>query len=197
MSKSTRIDNTDFIPFALYELGGSGAFVDVEDVFLHCFEIAPERFRWRKHNLPNYKTLSKALRDFEKSHDSLLVKTADGLSRQLSAEGNEWVRSKLDLFHRILRKPGSNPPTRRRDNRLLNEFADHELVRAYVAGGRPDLIKHQVADLLLCAPDSPPVVWSERLETYRSAADAARRPELIEFLEVIRDSKPEWFTEGK
>lgn len=197
MAKARRIDNPDLIPFALYELGGSGAFFDVEDIFLHCYKIAPERFRWRKHDLPNYKTLSKALRDFEQSHDSLLVKTADGLSRQLSAEGNAWVRSRLPLYEKLVRKPGSNPPTRRRDNRLLNEFADNKLVSSFIEGDTPELVKHVVADLLLCAPDSPAIVWRERLETYRSAADAARRPELIEFLDFVRDTKPDWFTEVK
>jgi hypothetical protein len=55
MAKTRRIDNPDIVPLAVYELGGSGAFVDVEDVFLRCHEIAPERFRWRKYDIPNYK----------------------------------------------------------------------------------------------------------------------------------------------
>jgi hypothetical protein len=149
----------------------------VEDVFLRCHEIAPERFRWRKHDIPNYKTLSKALRDFEESHPSLLMKTADGLSRQLSAEGNAWVRERLSVFESVLRKRGANPPTRRRDHRILNEFAGHRLGRSFAETKRPSLIKHEVADLLLCAPDSPQAVWRERLETYRSAAADAGRPD--------------------
>jgi hypothetical protein len=197
MAKAPRVDNTEFIPFALHELGGSGEFFDVEDIFLHCYKIAPERFRWRKYDLPNYKTLSKALRDFEGSHPSLLVKTADGLSRQLSAEGNAWVRSKLPLFERVLRKPGANPPTRRRDQRLLNEFADSSLVQTFLQGGQPELVRHEVADVLLCAPDSPASVWRERLQTYRSAADAARRSDLVEFLDYVHRKRPEWFGEAK
>ncbi len=193
MAKARRIDNPDIIPFALYELSGSGAFVDVETIFLHCYKIAPERFRWRKYDIANYKTLSKALRDFEGSHPSFLIRTPDGLSRQLSAEGNTWVRQRLPLFEGVLRKPGVNPPTRRRDHRILNEFSSHKLVRGFADGNRPNLIKHEVADLMLCAPDSPTTVWRERIETYRSAATDAARPELIEFLEYLRNSKPEWF----
>ncbi len=196
MAKRRRIDNPEIIPLALYELGGSGTFVDVEDIFLHCFKIAPERFRWRKHGYPNYKTLSKALRDFEGSHPSFLIKTADGLSRQLSAEANTWVQQQLPLFQSVLRKPGANPPTRRRDHRILNEFAGHKLVRSFADGKRPNLVKHEVADLLLCAPDSPAAVWRQRLETYRSATADAARPKLIEFLDYIRKSKPEWFGEA-
>jgi hypothetical protein len=195
VTKKPRIDNLDIIPFALYELGGAGQFLDVEDIFLRCFEVAPERFRWRKHLIANYKTLSKALRDFEGRHPDLLLKTEDGLSRQLSKEGIDWVNARLELFREVLSKPGANPPTRRREQKLLNEFASHRLVRAYEKGSLDDLHKYEVADLLLCAPDSPRAVWKERLETYRSAATAAGRPNLVEFLDYLRSNKPEWFGE--
>jgi hypothetical protein len=105
-------------------------------------------------------------------------------------------RQSLPLFESILRKPGANPPTRRRDHRILNEFSDHPVVRNFADGGRPNLIKHEIADLLLCAPDSPKAVWRERLETYRSAAADAARSDLVSFLEFIRDAKPEWFGEA-
>jgi hypothetical protein len=196
LGRASRIDNPDIIPLAVYQLGGSGAFVDVEDIFLRCYQLAPERFRWRKHDIPNYKTLAKALRDFEGSHPSFLVKTSDGLSRQLSAEGHAWVTQKSNRFEEILTRPGANPPTRRRDHRILNEFSSNPLMRAFVEGNQPNLVKHEVADLLLCAPDSPKAVWRERLETYRSAAADAARPELVEFLEFLRKSKPEWFGEA-
>jgi hypothetical protein len=193
VTRKPRVDNPDIIPFALHELGGTGQFIDVEDIFLHCFKVAPERFRWRKHLIANYKTLSKALRDFEGHHPDLLLKTADGLSRQLSKEGIDWVNARLDLFREVLSQPGANPPTRRREQKLLNEFADHRLVRAFEKGSLEALQKYEVADLLLCAPDSPIAVWKERLETYRSAATAAGRPNLAEFLDYLRTSKPEWF----
>jgi hypothetical protein len=194
VTKKARIDNLDIIPFALYELGGAGQFIDVEDIFLRCFEVAPERFRWRKHSIANYKTLSKALRDFEGRHPDLLLKTEDGLSRQLSKEGIDWVKERLDLFQGVLSQPGTNPPTRRREQKLLNEFSAHRLVRAFQKGDlKTELPKYEVADLLLCAPDSPTTVWKERLETYRSAATVAGRPNLVAFLDFIRNKRPEWF----
>jgi hypothetical protein len=196
VTKKPRIDNPDIIPLALYQLGGAGQFIDVEDMFLRCFELAPERFRWRKHVIANYKTLSKALRDFEGRHSHLLLKTEDGLSRQLSKEGIDWVNARLDLFQQVLSNPGVNPPTRRHEQKLLNEFAAHRLVAAFEKGSPEALQKYEVADLLLCAPDSPTDVWRERLETYRSAAAAAGRPNLVQFLDYVRSTKPEWFGEG-
>lgn len=191
--KQKRIDNPDVIPYALYELGGAGEFIDVEDVFVRCHEIAPERFRWRKHNLPNYKTLAKALRDFENHHPVLLIKTPDGLSRQLSAEGIEWIRERIVLLTETFSVPGMNPPTRRREHRILNELASHKVVREFLGGAEPNFLKHEIADLLLCAPDSPPSVWRERLETYRSAAADSGRPDLLRFLKVLYDQRGEWF----
>ena len=85
MSQRPKVDNPELIPFAIYQLGGIGEFVDVEDIFVRCFDLAPERFGWRKYPYPNYKILSKALRDFEGSFPNYLIKNQDGLCRQPSA----------------------------------------------------------------------------------------------------------------
>lgn len=196
MPDKSKIDNPDIIPYALYNLGGIGSFIDVEDMFLKCFELAPARFSWRKHSLPNYKILSKALRDFEGAHPDALLKTADGLGRQLTAEGVEWVRSRLALYEALLETPGASPPKKRPGQRLLNEIEDHPLYGEFAMGLRPDLAKHQVADLLMCAPDSPSALWRERLESYRASARAANREAIVTFLNYIAQEHPEWFGGG-
>jgi hypothetical protein len=193
MSARRRVDNPDLIPYALYLLGGVGEFIDVEDVFVKCHELAPERFSWRSKPLPNYKSLSKALRDFEGKHPTLLLKTADGLRRQLSAEGVEWLKVNQTEIEVTIGAPGTNPPTRRPGQRLLNELADQEAVREFAAGGRPEFKKFQVADLLVCSPDSPPSVFRERLETYRSAAEEGGRPDLLAFLDFLKSEMSELF----
>jgi hypothetical protein len=187
------VDNPDFIPIALFQLGGDTEFVDVEDIFVRCYELAPDRFGWRTHDLPNYKTVSKALRDFEARNPGLLLKTADGLRRQLSAAGIEWLRDRLPSLEQTLVRVGRNPATRRPSQRILNELAENPLVRAFESGERPELVKYQVADALACVVDSPASVWRERLETYRAAATAGRRPNLLRFLEYVEDEHPEWF----
>ena len=193
MDRKPRIDNLEIVPLALYQLGGTGHFIDVEDIFERCYKLAPERFGWRKYPYPNYKILSKALRDIEGKYPKLLIKTPDGLKRQLSAEAIEWVRVRLPQFERVLGKPGMNPPTRRTGQKLLNEFRDHPLTRGFLEGHEPELIKHEVADLLLCSPDSPPQVWRERLESYRSAATQSNRSDLVRFLEYIEKKQHIWF----
>ena len=82
----------DIVPVALFQLGGADHFIDVEDLFIRCFELAPERFGWRTCPYPNYKSLSKALRDYEAKFPSHLVKSPDGHGRQLSAHGVRWLQ---------------------------------------------------------------------------------------------------------
>jgi hypothetical protein len=193
MTNKLRIDNPDFIPLVLFRKGGVGQFVDVEDIFVGCHEIAPERFGWRKYDFPNYKILSKALRDFEEKHPDLLIMTPDGLVRQLSAEGVEWLRTRLPRYEKVVEGTERSPATRRPGQRILNEISAHPLAREFSSGLSPNLVKHEVADLLLCSPDSPPAIWSERLETYRSAASESNRPDLLRFLDYVKSEKPEWF----
>jgi hypothetical protein len=193
MPKNHKMDNPDIIPLAVYELGGVGQFIDVEDIFIRCWEIAPERFGWRKHKLPNYKNLYHALQHFEAQNPEILLKTPDGLGRQLSAEGVKWVRDRAPLLRKFIERPVANPPTRRPVQRQLNELAEHPLSRAFMNGALGQLQKHEVADLLVCSPDSPPAVWRERLETYRSAATESKREDLVRILEHIRNERPEWF----
>ncbi len=193
MTKKLKIDNPDFIPLVLFHKGGVGQFVDVEDIFVGCHEIAPERFGWRKYDYPNYKIVSKALRDFEGKHPDLLIKTPDGLGRQLSAEGVEWLRTRLPQYQEVVESTERFPATRRPGQRILNEISANPLVREFSSGLSPSLVKHEVADLLLCSPDSPSAIWKERLETYRSAASESNRPDLLRFLDYVKSEKPEWF----
>lgn len=195
MTPSPRLDNPDFIPIALYQLGGAGRFVDIEDLFMHCYEMAPERFKWRKHDIPNYKILSKALRDFEDKHPDLLIRTPDGLQRQLSAEGVRWIERRLPVLNKLISADLRKAPTRRPSQRVLNEVSQNPLFLAYKSGASIEPSKYEVADLLLCSPDSPPSVWEERLQSLRSAAQVSNRPTLRQFLDWIYDKYPSWFGE--
>lgn len=196
MTEELRVDNPEIVPFALHQLGGVGEFIDVEAMFVRCYELAPERFGWRRFPYPNYKSLSKALRDFEEKYPSLLLKTSDGLRRQLSREGVQWVRTHLQEFERVISTAGGNPPTRRPGQRVLNDMSAHRLIQDFLAGGQPELIKHEVADVFLCSPDSPTAVFRERLETYKAVAEEGGRQDLLRFLDFVETQKPEWFKEG-
>jgi hypothetical protein len=193
MVEKSVVDNPDIIPYALYLAGGAVEFIDVEDIAVKCYELAPERFGFRKYSYPNFKTFSKALRDLEEKRPDLLMRTPDGLQRQLSPEGLQLVERRRSLFERALGTEGANPPTRRRTQRVLNELRGQRLVEQYLAGERPDLVRHEVADLLLTAPDSPPDDWLRRAQSLQAAAADAGRADIRAFLEWVQATKPEWF----
>jgi hypothetical protein len=190
------MDNGDIFAFALYRLQGTGRFVDVEDVFEECWKLSPSRFGWRKHAYPNYKVASKAQRDFESRHPSLILKTPDGLGRQLSAEGIAWVLGHLDEFEPLARGDSKAPAPRRASHRLVAELERSPVVEAFLRGAEVAVNKIQMADLLRCAPDSPPSVWRQRMETARSAAKDNERLDILRFLDCVVTSNQDWFDGG-
>jgi hypothetical protein len=190
------LTNQDIFAYALYRLQGAGRFVDVEDVYVECWRLSPSRFGWRKHQYPNYKVSSKAQRDFEKAHPELLLKTPNGLARQLTAEGVAWIRNRLPDFASLASGTTKAPAPRRPSHKIITELTTNPLVRAFLEGKPVELTKVQVADLLHCAPDSPRSIWKQRAATLRSAATDNERPDVMQFVEYIQRSHPEWFEEG-
>lgn len=193
MVKTPKISNGDLIPIALYDLGGASKFIDVEDIFYKCYEYAPKRIKWRKFDIPNYKTAAKALQEFETKHPECLTKTPDGLSRKLTIEGIEWVEENLQKVKKLLAIPDIVRPTRRPQHRVLNNFNEHKLFQSFLKGNMPEFDKYSISELFLCAPDSPPSIWRQRFEDYRLAANDSGNNNILEFLELLKVNHPDWF----
>jgi hypothetical protein len=185
--------NARIFAYALYRLQGSGQYVHVEDIYVECWRLSPSRFGWRKYPYPNYKTTAKALQTFEAANSDLIIKSPDGLGRQLTAPGVAWVRQRLGDFQRLASGETRAPAAKRASSRAVAQLTRHPTVRAFIAGKEPELRKVDVADLLSCAPDSAPSVWQQRLATFRSAAEDDERPDLARFLEYIEQTHSNWF----
>jgi len=192
---TAELTNQDIFAYALYRLQGAGKFVDVEDVFVECHHLSPSRFGWRKHNYPNYKVASKAQRDFEEAHPELLLKTPNGLARQLTAEGVAWVRERMIEFERLAAGETRAPKTRRTSFRVVAELLRSPTVRNYLNGSPIELNRLEIAELFNCAPDSPPATWRQRLASVRAAAEDNERPDVLAFLNHVSNAVPEWFGE--
>lgn len=198
MSPIEELTNSDIFLWALDELGGSSNFVDIETVFLKCFELAPRRFAWRTQpGLPDYKRCSKALRDAEARRPPLLVKTGDSFGRQLSVQGQKWVKANANRLGVTL-KPGRvvQEPRIRPRSRMLAEAEQASAFEAWRADGVVPPEKWRMAELLRCSPDSDGEIWRNRLETLRAAAYSADRKNLLKFLDAAATSHPEWFEGG-
>ncbi len=196
MSPSDEIANWEIFVWALSRLGGATDFADVEDVFIACFDLAPKRFAWRtREDLPDYKKCSKALRDAEARRPRLLVKTRDGLKRQLTVEGQDWIRANerrmVTVVHsgKVVQEPRSRPRVRML---ALVERSD-PYQRWATEGVLPE--KWQAAELLRCSPDSDLRIWRERLQVMRAAANGADRTQLLRFLDELAAANPDWFKE--
>ena len=197
MSSIDEVTNWEIFLWALGLLGGATAFVDVEDVFIKCFELAPRRFSWRSRpDLPDYKKCSKALRDAEARGPHLLLKTGDGLRRQLTAEGQEWLDGNetrlVGLLHggRPVKEPKSRP-----QSRLLDEIERSEVFQQWRSDGELAPDKWKFAELLRCSPDSVWRIWRNRLQGLRASAKSGDRPELLDFLTAVAAAHPDWFGE--
>jgi hypothetical protein len=189
---ASKITNADLFLYALYQLGGAGKYIDVEDVFMEMWRLAPARFSWRKYQQPNYKITSKAIVDIDQRGDGDLL-LGDGNSRQLSARGVDWIEQRLKQFERIASGEGSAAPEHRPSQRLVVELSKSPVVQAFLDGADVELERGEVAMLLRCAPDAPRDVWRERLETLCSAARDADRRELLRFFDHLEKTKPDWF----
>ena len=191
--KIEEIKNPDIYAYALYRMQGTGQFVDVEDIYVECWRLSPSRFGWRTKLYPNYKVASKAQQEFERAHPDMTLKESNGLTRQLTATGVNWVRERLDVFETLASGKSKAPATRRASHKLVNELVLSPLAQKFLSGQRPELSKIGVATLLQCAPDSLRSVWQQRLATLRSAAADNERADVVRFIDYIHDSRREWF----
>jgi hypothetical protein len=190
--KETDFANADLFLYALYRLGGAGRYVDVEDVFMEMWRLAPARLNWRTQPIANYKIASKALVDIGQRGDSDLL-LGGGNHRQLTAKGVDWVRSHLTQFDAMANGDQPPPADRRPGQRAAVEIERSDIAREFMIKGAVELERTSVAQLLRCSPDAPRRVWRERLETLRSAAKDGERHDLLKFLDYLEHTRADWF----
>jgi hypothetical protein len=195
MTAGEDLGNWQIFLWALHQLGGASSFVEVEDVFFTCFELAPKRFAWRtRPDLPDYKKCAKALQEAEARRPPLLVKTTDGYGRQLSVEGQIWINANTQRLATLLAVGRVVPEPRKRPQaRLLAEIERSELYTAWLVDRSIPTEKWRFAELLRCSPDSEPQLWNKRLQVLRSAAFAAEETQILGFLEKLLEAHPDWF----
>lgn len=186
--------NLDVILWALYDLGGDEKFVDIEDIFLKAFEIAPLRLSWRTHKeLPDMKKCYKALNDTERQQPNLILKQGPE-RRRLTAEGQKWIEKNFDRLADALggdRKV--HAPRIRLPSRLVNQALRSDVFNLWKEDGSITNDKWRVAEMLRCLPDSAQKVFRERLESLRSAAYSSGHLEALDFFDAIVEQHPDWF----
>jgi hypothetical protein len=186
--QTVALANWEIFMAALARAGGDREMVDVEAAFVVAHQLAPERFSWRTRNeLPEYKKLSKALRDADANAVQLMTRTSDGQKRQLTAKGLVWIEKNRQRLAG-LGNP-STPPGMARSSHgatLLSRMAKSDEFLSWKRKEAKPLERWRIAELLKCSPDSPAETWQSRLEQTGAAAHSAGMKDVLDFVEMLK-----------
>lgn len=171
--------NQELFVWALYLLGGADNEVDVEDIYMKCFEIAQARFGWRtRPEIPDYKKTSKALQSVEAQTD-FIHKTHPYL-RRLTRQGVEWVETNHKALEARYDQVTVPPPRSNEYSRLRSRLKKHAIWKAFINHETENQI-FSLAEALSCAPSSPESVWKSRLTDLEHASKLLSDDELLRF----------------
>jgi len=183
---SSEANNQDVFVWALYLLGGADRDVDVEEIYLRCFDLAPARLGWRTHpDLPDYKKAAKALQSVEASTHIGLVHKPHKFSRRLTLAGVHWV----ELYKEILEENYSRLPVMASKSKNNYERLRQEILKSRAWQiFKVEQEVHDIADAaaaLQCSPASPQSTWQSRVNSLKRASDVLKDKELMEFAELL------------
>ncbi len=183
---SGQANNQDVFIWALYLLGGADKDVDVEDIYLKCFELAPARLGWRtRPDLPDYKKTSKALQSVEAKTHAGLVHKPNTLHRRLTPAGVEWVERYETTLRETYSGTVAPSASTNLNERLRQRLQQSEAWRQWRAGQPFDLIA--AGQALQCSPASPEEIWTGRLHEIVRAADVLQDEGLRDFAAAVQD----------
>lgn len=178
-------NNQDVFIWALYLLGGSDKDVDVEDIYLKCFELAPARLGWRtRPDLPDYKKTSKALQSVEAKTHAGLVHKPNALHRRLTPAGVEWVERYEPVLRRTYSGSVAPSASTNQNERIRQRLHQSTAWQSWRAGEAFDLIA--AGQALQCSPGSPEEIWAGRIHEIVRAADVLQDNELRDFAAAVQ-----------
>jgi hypothetical protein len=183
-------NNTDLLIWCLYLLGGSDKFIDIEDLFLKIFELAPARLSWRtRPEFPDYKKCSSALQSVENfkrsDYTTFLVKNGLYL-RKLSTTGSAWCEKHKPHLE-IMYSSGTVPSTNIQDDgKLIRSIESSDLYISYLKNSSIELSVYLIAELFRCMPDANAAIWAARLDLAESAAKRNNKETIQSFINACR-----------
>lgn len=178
---SAEANNQDVFIWALYLLGGADKDVDVEDIYLKSFELAPARLGWRtRPDLPDYKKTAKALQSIEATTHVGLVHRTSAYLRRLTVEGVAWVQRYEPLLAATYGQAPVPAAATNQHERLRRRLKASAAYVGWKNGDELDLF--DLADAFECSAGSPEAVWASRLEEARRAAQVLADEELACFV---------------
>lgn len=186
----TAVSNVTVVLRVLDSLGGAEEWVDIEDVAAMAFSLAPDRFGWRTRSWASWERVRTAFvhanqDSAKRRRQPLVTASQDGNRWRLTAEGVKTVRSTVfpegtDPASSVSRRGSSKSAER------MRQIRRHPAFQRF-ANGTPaaDIERFQIADLLLCPPDSAAEAVHRKLDLAKAAALDSADQEALQFLQAI------------
>ena len=187
---SSSHNNADLLVWATFILGGHEQWVDVEEMYLKAFELAPARLSWRtRSDIPDYKKCAKALQELEDAkrseHLGLLAKQGSYL-RKLTDDGYRWCKTYQTTLSKLYSGGFVPSAVTQEAGRAIRDLEKAEVFHRFQQLGRLDCDLWELAEVMRCMVDSSLVVWAARLDSIAIAATANGRQDILEFVEASR-----------
>lgn len=192
MAPEGTIGLVDYALAALLRLGGDASVVDLEDIAVEAHRLAPERFRWRRHDFPNLELVRVVLSDANKRGNHWVLYDRKG--RKLTVEG---ARRAATVLQMLQAEPSAHhdDTLRRQDLTELARMESHPAYERWRLGGMSAIDIVDLADLVRCAASTPPKQFSDRLRNFEAMAAHWHRDDLARFIGQAADDLPRLIAE--
>lgn len=204
------VSNRHVILLALLLQGGASQFVDIEDIAVQAYRLAPTRFRWNRYDYPSVEAARVAFKHWKDLKNEEARFTSHRLSYSLTAVGvagavdtarillkrNFANADEVITFYRAMADGGDPSEVQKavsNGTRTTARPSQHELrrLRAHSVfkrwrSGETDFEVWEVADVLNCLPDSSARIWEERFNRFEAMASFWQDDELTRFLAALR-----------
>lgn len=176
-------NQTDIFVYSLYLLGGDRKDIDVEDIFVKCWELAPVKFRWRTREWCDYKKISKALQSCEAATHVGMILKINKYSRRLSEKGIAWVKDNEPDLVKTYREKKVTPNKGGGLDRIRRDFQKHPLWQQWVIGNCVNWDISNFASILSCYSGCTSDQWKSRILDLKNIAVAFSDKDLLGFVD--------------
>jgi hypothetical protein len=185
---------------ALDHLGGATKFVDIEDVAIEAFKVAPDRFGWRtKKEYPSWERVRTAFVHANQSEQrrgatALVISDTEGSSWKLTADGVTFVRKNAAKTAAATGRKRSRAGAASPSGRRTREIRRHSAFTRFLQGASvSDIERYELAEVLVCPPDSSAALVMRKLDVARAAALDVDDADVLRFLtEIAREVGRKW-----
>lgn len=203
------INNRQVVLLALLLQGGATGHVDLEDVAVQAYRLAPTRFRWSRYDYPSLEATRQAFKHWKDRKTEEPRVTEHRQTYLLTGLG---VKEAVDAARIILQREISSADeaikaykassgvvsdksqdaivartrtTARPSQHELRRIRTHRLFKLWLSGSTA-FEQWEIADLLNCLPNSSVRVWDERFSRLNAMAEFWQDEELMRFLATLK-----------